>query len=237
MALAFLSRFSAKEVASLFSACWTRVAGRGACVLALWLLTGPVDDFLTLYFADLPKKSVLRLWDSCLHGAIAAVSWLLCLLLCPSVRVFGAGQRLGDMAFAFAVAFLVDVDHVFPSVVAYLRREEGERSLAAQEWRRGIFHQSAVATLACCGVLARDWLTRPCLPLLPTAALTRVSPPLPSRLALASLLAVLSHHVRDAVHHGLWLWPLPPSPPWGVMYYRGATLGLPLLAAVVGGAL
>ena len=65
MALVFLSRFSAKEVASLFSACWTRVAGRGACVLALWLLTGPVDDFLTLYFADLPKKSVVPCDERC----------------------------------------------------------------------------------------------------------------------------------------------------------------------------
>lgn len=49
------------------------------------------------------------------------------------------------------------------------------------------------------------------------------------RIALLTLTAVYTHHLRDGLRRGLWIWPFGSTPPIPIYYYIAASLLLPLL--------
>ncbi|KAF2352724.1 hypothetical protein FHG87_016520 [Trinorchestia longiramus] len=195
--------------------------------LLLGSLSGPLDILITKAFQELPPKSMLRCWDSLYHGIIGAVSW---------------GQFSGNYALNAVLAFLlstvVDIDHVIPC----LNSLQGENSTG--QWRRGCFHYSVpfvIPSIISITIFLYKSLMA-CIskdPLLPTVIFSSPSTkPTPVPYVSISALVLVStgsHHIRDAVRHGLWLNPIVTTAPLSSVQYSLATVMLPYLTAVVMG--
>lgn len=195
-------------------------------LLAVW----PADAWVTHFTPSLPPKSVLRAVDTVLHGIIGALSWLIVCLLSPDVEINlmplisyflsrNTEHKDGsvvlnavcNVVLAFCVAAFPDIDHIISAIVLYL---QGRHTVY---WQRSWLHYSLPPLIVCMffWISGRIWQKINYI-----------------QVGYLILICIISHHIRDAVHHGLWFQPLYSLPPFPTWLYITLTLILPLIVAL-----
>ncbi|XP_013775206.1 transmembrane protein 267-like [Limulus polyphemus] len=189
---------------------------KDAGVILLLLLVSMLGDGL-LTTGIIQQSDFLRaLIDNITHGLIAVISWVL-------VAVSGTATRSDEPSSIFLksllaeallcglIACVVDLDHF---MMAKSFRLKDALNLGS----RPPFHCTSVLFLASffivifAIILKISWLVK---------------------LGLLFTVAVLSHHLRDSVRRGLWLWPLGSTRPLAYWLYCILLVSLPLLVQIL----
>ncbi|XP_076373976.1 transmembrane protein 267 isoform X2 [Tachypleus tridentatus] len=187
-----------------------------AGLIILLLLVSFIGDGL-LATRIIQQSDFLRvLTDNSTHGLIAVISWIL-------VAVSGTATRFDEPSNIFLksllaeallcgfIACVVDLDHF---MMAKSFRLKDALNLGS----RPPFHCTSVLFLASlcivifAVVLKISWLVK---------------------LGLLFTVAVLSHHLRDSVRRGLWLWPLSSTRPLAYWLYCILLVSLPLFIQIL----
>ncbi|CAL4247647.1 unnamed protein product, partial [Meganyctiphanes norvegica] len=116
-----------------------------------------------------------------------------------------------NVVLAFCLSAFPDIDHILSDLVLYL---QGHRT---QYWQRSWLHYS-LPPLIICFVLwfsGRIWHKINFI-----------------QVGYLILICVIGHHIRDAVHHGLWFQPLHSLPPFSTLLYIILTLILPAIVSL-----
>ncbi|KAK8389718.1 hypothetical protein O3P69_009010 [Scylla paramamosain] len=180
----------------------------------------PLDIVVENFVLRLPPRSLLRATDTVVHGLIGGFSYLMACIICPDLVLnifrclpflqFGSGSNKHEALntlFSFFVAFTIssciDLDHVIMDVMQIKR----------MPLQRGWFHLSLFPL----GLIIILYLSA-----LPFHSLYCVI------CATLSILCILSHHIRDGVHHGLDFYPLGTTPVLPYWLYIVLTLILPI---------
>lgn len=203
----------------------------GGLLITAW----PVNNFVENLVLKLPPKSLLRASDTVVHGLIGGFSFWLTCHLCPDLVLDvsclfsslgdGCGRKnkrsefsyaplasMFNFAVAFMISCIVDLDHVFQDFIQMING--GVRV----PWERGVLHLSLpplILTLILyisAAIFHYIW----CL-----------------KFGTLIIVCIFSHHVRDGIHHGLWLHPLGITPKLPQWLYIFITQFLPLVTSGV----
>ncbi|MPC11021.1 transmembrane protein 267-like [Portunus trituberculatus] len=189
----------------------------------------PLDMVVESFVQRLPPKSLLRATDTVVHGLIGGFSYLMACIICPDLVLhifrclpflrFGSGTNKHealDTLFSFCVAFMisccVDLDHIIMDVMQIKR----------MPFQRGWFHLSLFPL----GLTIIFYLSA-----LPFHSQYCVIS------ATLSILCILSHHIRDGVHHGLDFYPFGTTPVLPYWLYIILTLTLPISSSYLSSSL
>uniref|UniRef100_A0A2R5L8R3 Transmembrane protein 267 n=1 Tax=Ornithodoros turicata TaxID=34597 RepID=A0A2R5L8R3_9ACAR len=149
------------------------------------------------YFVGLP--AVRAVWDNSTHGLVGVICWMLTCGNFPCLAVWKESLLCG------LIACSVDVDHFIAAGSFKLKDVTNLKN-------RPFLHCTSVVVL---------------IILLSIALAKLLGRPQLFRIGMTAFVAVTTHHVRDALRRGLWLWPFGSTPPLRLeAYYFG-------LAAIV----
>lgn len=183
-------------------------------MITLLILTiGPIimaicGDSLLERTRFLPLRAII---DSFTHGIIGSLSWLIVLFRTQSARNYIINHNV-ELILSGCFASIIDLDHF---ITARSLRLSDAMSLGV---RRPPLH----ATSLLLGVIC---------PLLVTGKIIKSD--ILIRLSLLILVAVGSHHIRDAVRRGLWFPPFGSTPPIPHIAYLASIGLLPHLVALL----
>jgi len=199
---------------------WALLIFHESILLLSLLFSDAIQSFLnSSYSFSLPLRAVV---DNGAHGLIAFCSWNVVVL--PR-NLFDVSEFLPSCLCAFLACF-IDVDH-------FLLASSWSLSAATSLDRRPPFHTSIplVSLSAFVGCLRKyyDWET--------AEGRTRFGSGWPGWSAILgpmALVAVTTHHARDALRRGIWLWPFhstrhTPPLPYPVVY--AFTLAFPIFVS------
>lgn len=183
--------------------------------------TNTVSQLIDKYYG---LKAVL---DNLVHGLVGFLSWAVVIELDLASLIFpvvssseGSSKTLSGgpdpdvhlitCFLSMVLAMIVDIDHF---VMARSWRLKDALSLSG----RPPFHCTTIIPVVVCSSLLMSYHIR------------RRSICHCASFSLLFVTAWLSHHIRDAHRHGLWLWPLGSTPPLPYSVYISAILLLPLI--------
>jgi len=148
--------------------------------------------------------------DSTTHGAVALLSWMA--VLGRSCSADGVRQSF----LCALVAMLVDADHF---LAAGSLRLKDALSLSS----RPPFHNSSLILILFVSLYTVPYII----------GYAGDPDSLVSHLPWIVLVALLSHHVRDATRRGLWFWPFGSTRPLPNWLYITIVIALPLLVKLI----
>ncbi|KAK3595455.1 hypothetical protein CHS0354_003447 [Potamilus streckersoni] len=154
------------------------------------------------------KKSMWAgaLVDNTTHGVVGALSWAIVIDLDLDPR------KIVACLICSLFSMAVDIDHFFAAKSLKLKA-------ALSLKNRPSFHATSPLLL----VVILLWILSLFLKKIPCL----------KTLSLCLIIAVFSHHIRDASRHGLWLPPFGETTPLPIWLYITSTLILPLLIKVI----
>ncbi|XP_013411603.1 transmembrane protein 267-like [Lingula anatina] len=181
-----------------------KIALLEALVVVIFL-TG--DGLLGFSFESAYADTLRALSDNLTHGLIAAISWAIVI----DGQADSPRGALLQILLCGALGSLVDVDH-------FLAARSLKLKAALSLPQRPPFHATTVIPVISLVILVTQRLTQ-----------TRHLPYLP----LLFLVSWLSHHTRDAVRRGYWMWPFGETPPLPYGTYVMLNIGLPLIVRCI----
>lgn len=185
---------------------------------------------------------VIALSDTAIHGLISSCSWAMAVVvvlgilatncddqqspritstnLFPFLQHLNVLSVLKDLLTCFLLAALIDVDHIFAA---------GSLNIAAMASleRRPVMHNTSLVLLISAAAFVSFHLF--------SYQISFCREEHFHLLWLHFLVASLTHHIRDGLRHGLYLWPLSPSStaPVSLPFYFWFLLLFPLLVALL----
>lgn len=205
--------------------------GNGVEILIVWalllLVTWPGDRLVEQFVATLPTKSLLRASDTLIHGIIGALSWQLVCVINPQLyfnvtstwyftqngrekQAFLSFASIYNMCIAFALASIVDLDHIIIDIIHMIQGGE------LISWQRGWFHFvvppllfTVVMYISCMAFRHLFY----------------------AKIGTIVLICIIGHDIRDALHHGLWLQPFAVTPRFPFWLYVCLTMLFPFITS------
>lgn len=199
----------------------------------LLLSAWPLDRVVENLVPRLPPKSLLRAIDTAVHGFIGGFSYWMACIICPQLVLnisswlsqlgFGLANNKNrasqeilwlDVFYSFCVAFVIscsiDLDHIIKDLFLVITGQ------SPAQWERGWLHFSLPPLVLSCTLYLSALLFHSlwCIPC-----------------ATLCILSIISHHIRDGVHHGLQFYPLGNTPKIPYWLYIVLTLVLPVITS------